>query len=147
MFTPPSRAALPIFTDEDSKPHAGATIAVLAAFTQLQHALTQFVAHYSTRRRRSNLDRGRSRRRAILRRNHDPRSVVTLLVATTLVVTVAAGPRLALRSNGSASGPADDSRRLQPRARRPLLHLRLPRQHRQGLRLPPDPVRRHPAQA
>ena len=44
----------------------------------------------------------------ILRRNHDPRSVVTLLVATTLVVTVTARPRLALRSNGSASGPADD---------------------------------------
>jgi hypothetical protein len=34
MFTPPSRAALPIFTDKDSKPHAGATVAVLAAFTQ-----------------------------------------------------------------------------------------------------------------
>ena len=31
MLTPPSRAALPIFTDEDSKPHAGATVAVLAA--------------------------------------------------------------------------------------------------------------------
>src|SRR5947209_4477066 len=39
------------------------------------------------------------------------------------------------------------SRRLRPRARRPLLHLRLPRQHRQGLRRPPDPVRPHPAQA
>ena len=33
MFTPPCRAALPIFTDKDSKPHAGATVAVLAAFT------------------------------------------------------------------------------------------------------------------
>ena len=110
IFTPPSRAALPIFTDNDSQPHAGATVAVLAALTQLQHAITQFVAYYpgSWWRRRSNLDRGRSRRRAILRRNHDPRSVVTLLVATTLVVTVAARPRLALRSNGSASGPADD---------------------------------------
>src|SRR6266404_8007991 len=107
MFTAPSRAALPIFTDEDSKPHAGATVAVLAAFTQLQHALTQFVAHYSTWRRRSNLDRFRSRR-AILRRNHDPRTVSTLLIASLLVVTVAAWPRLALRSNGSAGGPADD---------------------------------------
>jgi hypothetical protein len=33
MFTPPSRAALPILTDKDSKPHASATVAVLAAFT------------------------------------------------------------------------------------------------------------------
>ena len=48
MITPPTRAALPVFTDEDSKPHAGATIAVLAALAQLQHAITQFVAHYSS---------------------------------------------------------------------------------------------------
>ena len=74
MFTPPSRAALPIFTDEDSKPHAGATVAVFAALTQFQ-----FVADYPTPWwRRSNLDRGRSRWGAILRRNHDPRSVATL---------------------------------------------------------------------
>jgi hypothetical protein len=33
MFTPPSRAALPIFTDEDSKPHAGATVAVFVGET------------------------------------------------------------------------------------------------------------------
>jgi hypothetical protein len=46
MFTPPGRAALPIFTDNDPKPHAGATIAVLATLTEVQHALTQFVAHY-----------------------------------------------------------------------------------------------------
>ena len=37
---PPSRAALPVFTDDDSKPHAGATVAVLAARAQLQHAIT-----------------------------------------------------------------------------------------------------------
>ena len=74
MFTPPSRAALPIFTDEDSEPHAGATVAVFAALTQFQ-----FVADYPTPWwRRSNLDRGRSRWGAILRRNHDPRSVATL---------------------------------------------------------------------
>jgi hypothetical protein len=109
MFTAPSRAALPIFTDEDSKPHAGATVAVFAALTQFQHPILQFVADYPTPWwRRSNLDRGRSRWGAILRRNHDPRSVATLLIATLLVVTVAARPRLALRSNGSASGPADD---------------------------------------
>jgi hypothetical protein len=109
MFTPPSRAALPIFTDEDSKPHAGATVAVFAALTQFQHPILQFVADYPTPWwRRSNLDRGRSPWRAILRRNYDPRSVSTLLIATILVITVAARPRLALRSNSSASGPADD---------------------------------------
>jgi hypothetical protein len=40
MFTPPGRAALPILTDNDTKPHSGTTVAVLAALTQLQHALT-----------------------------------------------------------------------------------------------------------
>jgi hypothetical protein len=110
MFAPPSRASLPIFTDKDSKPHTGATVTIFATLTQLQHAITQFVAHYSSCRwgRRSNRDRGRGRRRAILWRNHNPRSVATLLVATLLVITVAAWPRLPLRSNGSASGPADD---------------------------------------
>jgi hypothetical protein len=108
MITPPTRAALPVFTDEDSKPHAGATIAVLAALAQLQHAITQFVAHYPRRWWWRNRDRRRSRRRAILRRNCDPRSVATLLIASLLVVTIAARPRLALRSNGSAGDPADD---------------------------------------
>jgi hypothetical protein len=62
MFTAPSRAALPIFTDEDSKPHAGATVAVFAALTQFQHPILQFVADYPTPWwRRSNLARGRSR--------------------------------------------------------------------------------------
>src|SRR5205823_9244866 len=109
MFTPPSRAALPIFTDEDSKPNAGTTVTVLAALTQFQHPILQFVTYYPTPwGRRSNFDRGRSRWRAILRCNHDPRSVSTLLIATILVITVAARPRLALRSNGGASSPADD---------------------------------------
>ena len=45
MFTPPGRAALAIFTDNDAEPHVGARVAALAALTQLQHALTQFVAH------------------------------------------------------------------------------------------------------
>jgi len=67
MFTAPSRAALPIFTDEDSKPHARATVTVLAALTQFQHPILQFVPYYPTPwGRRSNLDRGHSRRRAIL---------------------------------------------------------------------------------
>ena len=52
MFAAPSRAALPIFTDEDSKPHAGVTVAVLAALTQFQHAITQFVPYHRRRSRR-----------------------------------------------------------------------------------------------
>jgi hypothetical protein len=44
MFTPPSGAALPIFTDEDSKPYAGATVAVFTARTQRQHTIIEFVA-------------------------------------------------------------------------------------------------------
>jgi hypothetical protein len=116
MFTPPGGAALPIFADDDSQPYTGATVAILATLAQLQHAVAQFVAYYPSPwwRRWSNLDRWRSRRRAILRRNHNPRSVATLLVATLLVVTVAARPRLALRSNGSASGPADDRANCSP---------------------------------
>src|SRR5262245_47008776 len=107
MFTPPGRAALAVFTDNDTKPHAGTTVAVLATLAQLQHAFAQFVAPYPSRRwwRRS---RGRNRRGAILRSNHDPPSVATLLVATLLVITVAAWPRLPLHSNGSARGPAND---------------------------------------
>jgi hypothetical protein len=108
MFPPPCRAALTIFTDKDSKPHAGATVAVLAAFTQQQHSIPQFVAHHPSRWWRGNRDRRRSRRRAILRRNCDPRPVSTLLIASLLVVSVAARPRLALRSNGSAGDPADN---------------------------------------
>jgi hypothetical protein len=34
MFTSPSRAALPIFADDDAKPNARATVAVLTALTQ-----------------------------------------------------------------------------------------------------------------
>ena len=99
MVTPPSSAALPIFTDDDAKPHAGATVAILAAFAQLEHAITQFVTHDpSVRKRWSKRDRGLSLRRAILWRDYDPRSVATLPVATLLVVTITARPRLALRS-------------------------------------------------
>ena len=108
MFTTPRRATLPIFTNYDSKPDTGTTLAIFATLTQFQHAITQFVAHYPSPWRRSNPDRGRGRSRAILRRNHNPRSVATLLVASLLVVTVAAWPRLALRSNSSAGGPAAD---------------------------------------
>jgi hypothetical protein len=62
MFAPPRRAAFSIFTNNDSKPDAGTTLAILAMLTQFQHTITQFVAHYPSPRWRrwSNLDRGRS---------------------------------------------------------------------------------------
>jgi hypothetical protein len=31
MFTPPSRAALPVLTDDDPKPHAGTTLPIVAS--------------------------------------------------------------------------------------------------------------------
>ena len=97
MVTPPSGAPLPIFTDDDAKTHTGATVAVLAPFAQLEHAITQFVMHDpSVRRRWSNRDRGLSLRRAILWRDDDPCSVATLRVATVLVIAVAPCPRLPL---------------------------------------------------
>jgi len=97
MVTPPSCAALPIFTDDDTKPHARATVAVLAPFAQLEHAITQFVTHDpSVRRRWSNRDWRLSLRRAILWRDDDPRSVATLRVATVLVIAVAPCSRLPL---------------------------------------------------
>src|SRR5262249_7291948 len=108
MFTTPRRAALPIFTNNDAKPHTGTTLAIFATLTQFQHAIAQFVAYDpSSRRRRRNRDRGCSRRRAILRRHHDPCSVATLLVTSLLVVTVAAWTR---PRNGSAGRPATDRR-------------------------------------
>ena len=52
----------PDFHDNYTKPYAGATLAILATLTQLQHAITQFVAYYPWPRWRqwSNLDRGHS---------------------------------------------------------------------------------------
>src|SRR6516225_6555620 len=97
MVTPPSCAALPIFTNDNAEPHARATVAVLAPFAQLEHAITQFVTHDpSVRRRWSNRDRGLSLRRAILWRDDDPRSIATLRVATALVIAVAPCPQLPL---------------------------------------------------
>jgi hypothetical protein len=51
------------------------------------------------------------------------------------------------RNHNPRQWPRRRSRQLQPRARRPLLHPRLPRQHRRGWRLLLDPVPPHPAPA
>jgi hypothetical protein len=107
MLTPPSRAPLSILTDNDPKPHTGATVALIAPFTQLQHAVAQFISS-SPWWWLSSRHRSRSRRPAILGRNHNPRSIASLLVARLLVVTITARPRLALRSNGSPSRAADN---------------------------------------
>src|SRR5947208_16334339 len=109
MLTPPSGAARPIFADHNSEPHAGATVAIIAALTQPQHAITQFIARYASPSwLRGNFDRGGSRRRAIFRRNHNPRFVPALLVTTLIVVIVAARPRLPQCSNDGASRTAHD---------------------------------------
>jgi hypothetical protein len=50
MFTTPRRAAFPIFTDNDPKPHTSATFAILATLAQLQHAITHFIANYPSAR-------------------------------------------------------------------------------------------------
>ena len=90
VFTPPSCTARPIFPDQDAKPHAGATVAVFAASAQFQHALLQFIACDDTRRgwrRWFNRDRSRRWNRTIFRRDHDPRPVGALLIATILIIT------------------------------------------------------------
>ena len=43
VVPPPSCAALPMFADQDAKPHAGAAIAILTASAQFQHALPHCV--------------------------------------------------------------------------------------------------------
>jgi hypothetical protein len=106
VLTPPSRATLSILADDDPKPHACTTVTVIATLAQLQHAIAQFVA--ATPWWGNSCDRSRSRRPAIFRRNHNPRSVTTLLVASLLVITVPARPRLALRSNRCPSRAAND---------------------------------------
>jgi hypothetical protein len=105
VLTPPSRATLSILADDDPKPHAGATVTPIAALAQLQHPLAQFVAAMPGWR--SSRDRSRSCGPAIFRRNHNPRSIFTLLVASLLVITVTAGPCLALGSDGGPSRAAD----------------------------------------
>jgi hypothetical protein len=107
MITPPSRTALAILTYNDSKPHTGAAVTIIARLAQLQHAVAQFIAS-SPWWRLSSRHRSRSRRPAILGRNHNPRSIAPLLVARLLVVTITARPRLALRSNGSPRRAADN---------------------------------------
>jgi hypothetical protein len=108
IFTPPCCATFPIFTDDDPELNTSATVASLASPAQLEHAVTQFVADYDRRRRCwSNRDRS-SRRGAIFWRDHDPRSIATLPIATILIVTIAARSRLALRGNNGAGGTTDD---------------------------------------
>src|SRR5262249_54469079 len=116
VVTTPSRAARPIFSDDDSELHASAAVACLASPTQLEHAVAQGVSHDRRGRwwRRSNRDRSRRGHGAILRCGHDPGAVATLLIATILVVAIAAGPRLALRGDESASPGADERANRSP---------------------------------
>jgi hypothetical protein len=65
MFVSPSGASLAIFPDENSEPHAGATVTGLAALTEFHQPIAQFIV-VLRRRCRSNGDRLR-RSRAISR--------------------------------------------------------------------------------
>jgi hypothetical protein len=109
MLPPPCLVALPVLTDQDPEPHAGATVTFLAILSQLQHAFSQFIVRCPMPWGRGSKGRRRlARHRAILRRNHYPGSIHSLLIASLLVITIAAGPRLTLCSYGCPGGAADD---------------------------------------
>jgi hypothetical protein len=84
-----------IFADNDSKPNARTTVAGVAKHTQFEQAITQRIPHDGYRRRRGS-NRNWRRCRAILRRNHNPRSVTALAIAGILIVPVPARAGLAL---------------------------------------------------
>ena len=99
MFTAPGCASLAIFADENSKPHACTAVAIIAARTKFHQAVGQFVV-VSRRGWWDNGDRV-SGSRTIFWRNNDPRSVGPLLITSTLVITIATWPRLALCRDSS----------------------------------------------
>src|SRR5689334_12772562 len=100
MFMAPRRPSFAIFPDDNSEPHAGPTVAILAGLTKFHQAGAQFIV---VPRRWWRVDGDRlSRSRAIFWRNDEPRSIGPLLITSILVVAVATRPRLALCRNGSA---------------------------------------------
>jgi hypothetical protein len=74
MFVPPNFASLAIFSNNDSQPHAGATITSLAGGTKFYQSSAQFIA---VRSNRNGLRRGAC---AILWRNDEPSSVGPRLI-------------------------------------------------------------------
>jgi hypothetical protein len=106
-LTPPTHDPSAIFADDDAKPHAGSAVAGIAQPPQLQHAIAQWVDHYYGRRRRDR-DRGGNWHHTPLWRDHNPGPIGTLLIASTLIVTVATRSQLTLRCNDSTAGTPDD---------------------------------------
>jgi hypothetical protein len=90
-LTPPTCDPSPIFADDDPKSHARATVASIAQPTQLQQAIAKWIDHHYGRRWRHDRYRGSSRHCATLWRDHNPGPIGTLQIASTLIVTVAAG--------------------------------------------------------
>jgi hypothetical protein len=107
-LTPPTSNPPPIFADNDAKAHACTAVTGIAQPTQLQQAIAKWIDHHYGRWWRRDYDRGRNWRPAIFWRDHNPGPVGTLLIASTLIVTVATGPQLTLRRYEGAAGTADD---------------------------------------
>ena len=107
MFMPPSSASFAIFPNKNSKTHAGATVTILACRTIFHQPIAQLVV-ISWRRWGSNRNGLGRRACTILWRNNEPSPVGSLLIASVLVVPVAARPRLALCRNDRAGGTAND---------------------------------------
>jgi hypothetical protein len=105
MFVSPSSPSLAIFPDENSEPHAGATVTGLTALTKFHQAVAQFIV--VLRRWGSNRNRLR-RSHAIAWRNNDPSAIRPLLITSVVVIAVATRPWLALGRNGSAGCTTDD---------------------------------------
>jgi hypothetical protein len=115
-LTPPNCDPSPIFADDNPKSHARATVASIAQPTQLQQAIAKWIDHHYRRGWRRNRDRRSNCHRAALWRDNNPGPIGTLLVASALIVTVAARSQLTLRSNDSPSGPSDDRADSSPTA-------------------------------
>jgi hypothetical protein len=106
MCTPPRCAALAMFANNDSEPHASTTFTGLTVLAKRHQSITQFIAFHTGRWWRNGY--GLRRGRAVLRRNDEPRSVGPLLITGVMVVTVTAGSQCALRSDGRTGSATDD---------------------------------------
>jgi len=102
MFPSPSCAALAIFPDQNSQPDARIAVAMLTTRTKFKESETELVLN------RANCNRRWRRGCAKLWCNDHPGSIRTLLITSALIITIAAGPWLALCRDGSAGCTTDD---------------------------------------
>jgi hypothetical protein len=103
MFVAPSGASLAIFADENSEPHASASVTGLAAFPIFHQSIAQFIVVA-----RSHRNRLRRRASTIFWRDNQPSAIGPLLITSILVIAVAPRPRLALGRDDGAGGTTDD---------------------------------------